>query len=56
MGSAFSSKVVLITGAAAGIGKASSQAFSAEGVRLILDDIDTINDETTTASIRYARQ
>src|SRR5690554_6352938 len=52
MGSAFSGKVVLITGAAAGIGKATAQAFAAEGARLILADIDTSNGEATVAAIR----
>ncbi|MDY3198970.1 MAG: SDR family oxidoreductase [Pseudomonadaceae bacterium] len=52
MGSAFSGKVVLITGAAAGIGKATAQAFAAEGARLILADIDTGNGEATVAAIR----
>lgn len=36
----FKDKVVLITGAASGIGKATAQAFASEGARLILGDID----------------
>src|SRR5690606_4085824 len=52
MESAYSGRVVLITGAAAGIGKATAQAFAAQGARLILADIDTINGEETVAGIR----
>ena len=36
----FSGKVVLITGAAAGIGKATAEAFAAAGARVIASDID----------------
>lgn len=52
MGSAFSGKVVLVTGAAAGIGKATAEAFAAQGARLILADIDAINGEAVAAGIR----
>ncbi len=36
----FSGKTVLITGAASGIGRASAQAFAAEGASLYLCDIN----------------
>ncbi|MEH6389079.1 MULTISPECIES: SDR family oxidoreductase [Pseudomonas] len=52
MSSAFSGKVVLITGAAAGIGKATAEAFAAQGARLILADIDAIGGEAVVADIR----
>ncbi|CEA00570.1 short chain dehydrogenase [Pseudomonas saudimassiliensis] len=52
MGSAFSGKVVLVTGAANGIGKATALAFAAEGARLVLADIDSVNGEAVAASIR----
>ncbi|QJD60397.1 SDR family oxidoreductase [Pseudomonas sp. gcc21] len=51
MDSAFSGKVVLITGAAAGIGKATAEAFAAQGARLVLADIDVINGEAVVADI-----
>ena len=52
MSSAFSGKVVLITGAAAGIGKATAEAFAAQGARLVLADIDAVNGEAVVAGIR----
>ncbi|WP_150302886.1 SDR family oxidoreductase [Pseudomonas saliphila] len=52
MSSAYSGKVVLITGAAAGIGKATAEAFAAQGARLILADIDASNGEIVVAGIR----
>ena len=48
----FSNKVVLITGAAAGIGKATAQAFASQGARVMLSDIDTTNGEQAAAEIR----
>lgn len=52
MSLAFSGKVVLITGAAAGIGKATAEAFAAQGARLVLADIDVVNGEAVVAGIR----
>ena len=52
MGSMFSGKVVLITGAAAGIGKATAEAFAAQGARLVLADINAEQGEAVAASIR----
>ena len=50
----FSNKVVLITGAAAGIGKVTAQAFASQGARVMLSDIDTANGEQAAAEIRAA--
>ncbi|HWE31256.1 MAG TPA: SDR family NAD(P)-dependent oxidoreductase, partial [Polyangia bacterium] len=36
----FSGKVAFITGGARGIGRATAQAFSAEGARVIVADVD----------------
>ena len=35
----FKDKVVIVTGAASGIGKATAQAFAAEGAKLVLGDV-----------------
>ncbi|BDX20339.1 SDR family oxidoreductase [Halopseudomonas aestusnigri] len=50
----FSGKVVLITGAAAGIGKATAEAFAAAGARVIASDIDAEQGEATAQAIRAA--
>ena len=42
----FTDKVVLITGAATGIGRATAQAFAANGARVVIGDIDDRADET----------
>ena len=52
MNSAYSGKVVLITGAAAGIGKATAEAFATQGARMVLADIDAANGEAVAANIR----
>ncbi|SDR73488.1 NAD(P)-dependent dehydrogenase, short-chain alcohol dehydrogenase family [Halopseudomonas litoralis] len=52
MSSAYSGKVVLITGAAAGIGKATAEAFAVQGARMVLADIDAANGEAVAANIR----
>lgn len=41
----FKDKVVIVTGAASGIGKATAQAFAAEGAKLVLGDI--VSDKLT---------
>ncbi|GGE39653.1 short chain dehydrogenase [Halopseudomonas oceani] len=50
----FSGKVVLVTGAAAGIGKATAIAFAAAGARVIVSDIDAKQGEATAQGIRDA--
>lgn len=52
MSNEFSGKVVLITGAAAGIGKATAEAFAAAGARVVASDIDAAAGEAVAASIR----
>lgn len=52
MSSAFSGKVVLVTGAAAGIGKATAEAFAAAGAKLVLADIDAVGGEAVASGIR----
>ena len=47
----FAGKVVLITGAGKGAGRALAEAFAARGARVALDDISPINVEEVTAQI-----
>ncbi len=47
-------KVVLVTGGASGIGRASALAFAREGARVVLGDIDTKGSEETVAAIAKA--
>tara|TARA_R110002012_G_scaffold17069_4_gene65122 strand:- start:5816 stop:6577 length:762 start_codon:yes stop_codon:yes gene_type:complete len=51
MSSEFSGKVVLVTGAAAGIGMATAEAFAAAGARVIASDVDVENGEIVVQSI-----
>jgi NAD(P)-dependent dehydrogenase (short-subunit alcohol dehydrogenase family) len=48
----FQSKVVLITGAAGGLGEASTRRFASEGANLILTDLDREKVETLAAKCR----
>ncbi|QKZ06162.1 SDR family oxidoreductase [Pseudomonas eucalypticola] len=54
MGMAFSGQVALVTGAAAGIGRATAQAFAAEGLHVVVVDLDAQGGEATAALIREA--
>src|SRR5260370_28282109 len=52
--SSFSGKVALVTGAAAGIGRASALAFARLGTRVVVADIQTAGGEETVAQIKNA--
>jgi NAD(P)-dependent dehydrogenase (short-subunit alcohol dehydrogenase family) len=45
-------KVALVTGASAGIGRATALAFAAEGAAVVLSDIDEVRGEEVAAAIR----
>ncbi len=48
----FDGKVVLVTGAAAGIGRATALAFARRGGRVVVADVQTAGREGTVAEIR----
>lgn len=50
----FSGQVALVTGAAAGIGRATAQAFAAEGLKVVVSDVDVAGGESTVALIQQA--
>ena len=52
MSQSMTGKVVVITGGAAGIGRASSFAFAHEGAAVVVADIDDTRGEETTALVR----
>lgn len=54
MDSKLSGKVVIVTGAAKGIGSATATAFGREGAKIVLLDIDPVALEETAASVRAA--
>ena len=45
-------KVVIITGAGSGIGRASAYLFAKEGAKVIVADLNSVNGEETVATIR----
>ncbi|WP_299073481.1 SDR family oxidoreductase [uncultured Paraglaciecola sp.] len=45
----FKDKIVLVTGAAAGIGEAAAQAYAAQGAKVVLADIDTGGEQVAEA-------
>ncbi|WP_120995467.1 SDR family oxidoreductase [Stutzerimonas urumqiensis] len=52
MGMTFSGRVALVTGGAAGIGRATALAFAAEGVQVMVADLDAQAGERTVSLIR----
>jgi NAD(P)-dependent dehydrogenase (short-subunit alcohol dehydrogenase family) len=50
----FSGQVAVVTGAAAGIGRATAQAFAAEGLKVVVSDVDVSGGEATVGLIREA--
>jgi len=54
MSMTFSGQVALVTGAAAGIGRATAQAFAEQGVKVVLADIDEAGIRDGAESIRAA--
>lgn len=50
----FSGRVALVTGGAAGIGRATAQAFAAEGLQVVVADLDAAGGEGTVELIRAA--
>lgn len=54
MSMTFSGQVVVVTGAGNGIGRATAQAFAAEGLKVVVADLDTAGGEGTVALIRTA--
>ena len=54
MSMTFSGQVALVTGGAAGIGRATAQAFAAQGLKVVVADLDAAGGEATVALIREA--
>ena len=54
MSMSFSGKVALVTGGAAGIGRATALAFAAEGLQVVVSDVDVAGGEGTVQLIRDA--
>ncbi len=51
----FSGQVALVTGAGNGIGRATALAFAAQGLKVVVSDIDAAAGEQTVAQIRAAQ-
>lgn len=54
MSQLLSGQVALVTGAAAGIGRATAQAFAREGIKVVVSDVDAKGGEATVELIRAA--
>ncbi|MBC9250824.1 short-chain dehydrogenase [Pseudomonas alcaligenes] len=54
MSMTFSGKVALVTGGAAGIGRATALAFAGEGLQVVVSDVDVSGGEGTVQLIREA--
>ena len=54
MAGKFQDKVVLVTGAAFGIGRATAEAFAREGAKVIVADVDAQGAQDTVQTIRQA--
>src|SRR5690606_20805558 len=52
MSMSFSGQVALVTGGAAGIGRATALAFAAEGLQVVVADVDVAGGEDTAQLIR----
>ena len=50
----FSGQVAVVTGAGAGIGRATALAFAAEGLKVVVADLDVASGEATAEQIRGA--
>lgn len=54
MSNTFAGKVALVTGAAAGIGQATAEAFAAQGARVVVSDISEEAGQAVVAGIKAA--
>mgnify|MGYP006180783321 CR=1 FL=1 len=54
MSMTFSGQVALVTGAGAGIGRATALAFAHEGMKVVVADLDPVGGEATVAQIHAA--
>lgn len=52
MSMTFSGQVALVTGAAAGIGRATALGFAQQGLKVVVADRDTVGGEATVALIQ----
>ena len=52
MGMTFTGQVAVVTGAGAGIGRATALAFAAEGLKVVVADRDVAGGEDTVARSR----
>ena len=54
MSMTFSGQVALVTGGAAGIGRATALAFAREGLKVVVADLDPVGGEATVGLIHDA--